>query len=470
MIWLALFVLFAAAYGPARAIAHHSALTAKTSLALALVPVLATGGVSLVMLWLGMAGVPFGPVATTTGYALLVLPGWWAAWRAGALRLGRPSLPRAGWLGLALVTGVCGAALLNATLWPFYRADALGIYVPFAVELAATRALVPITPARNLYELYPQLMSLNYAHLFALAGWANPYPARVLNTLLSLAVLPATYTLARETAPRWPLAAPLAVGLLALTPDVANWAHAGYVDLPMATSYTLGAAFAAAAVRDGRRVDALLAGGCFGLAAWTKNAALLGVGLFFTFGLVRLILGQLRLNHALLGLVTVAVVAGPWYLRNLWLAGALTPDTVWIDQARRTLAEVLILVSRPQNYGLPGALMLVAVGWGVARRTGWVLLWWSLPYYGFWFLFASYDPRFVLLFLPFLAALAGVLLAQGWAGAAGRAWQPPLRLAGWVLVVALTGGVMWNTLEYKRALLRDPLMPHAQKVEIVKTE
>jgi len=470
LIWLALLVQFAAAYGPARAITHHSALTAKLSLTLALVPVLATGGVSLTMFWLGLAGIPFGPVATGIVYTLLMAPGWWLARRAGALRLDLPYIPLAGWIALVLLAGICGAVLLNASLWPFYRDDALGIYVPFAEELARTQALVPITSTRNLYELYPQLMSFNFANLFTLAGWANPYPAHVLNALLGIAVFPATYVLARETFPRWPLVAPLAVGVLALTPDVPNWAHAGYVDLPMAASYTLGAAFAAAAIRDRRPIDMLLAGVCFGLAAWTKNAALLAVGLFFTFGLVRLILGQLQLNHILLACAAVAIVAGPWYLRNLLLAGALTPDTIWADQARHTLAEVFILVSRPQNYGLPGVLMLLAVGWSLIRREAWVLLWWSLPYYGFWFFFASYDPRFVLLFLPFLAVLAGAMLSQMWRQLDGRTWQPPIRLAVWLLVVALVGGVMWNTLEYKRALLQDPFMPHAQKVEIVRTE
>jgi hypothetical protein len=470
LIWLALLIQFAAAYGPARIIAHHSALTAKRSLTLALAPVIATGGVSLVMFWLGLLRIPFNPVTTAILYGLLLLPGWWLAWRADTLRF---SLSVVGWgrrLGLLLLAGICGAALLNAALWPFYRADALGIYVPFAEALAATKSLVPITPTRNLYELYPQLMSFNYAHLYAVAGWNTPYPARVLNALLGLAVFPATYVLAREMFPYWLLAAPFAVGLLALTPDVANWSHAGYVDLPMATAYTLGAAFAVATVREGRHVDALLTGICFGLAAWIKNAALLSVGLVFTFGLANLILGQLRLNHILLASTMVAIVAGPWYLRNLLLAGMLTPDTVWVDQAQQTLAEVFILISRPQNYGLLGLLMTIAVGWALIRRSGWVLLWWSLPYYGFWVLFASYDPRFVLLFLPFLAALGGAMLAEGWAWLDGRRWQPPIRLAGWVLVVALAGGVMWNTLEYKRALLDNPLLTHAQKVEIVRTE
>ena len=467
MIWLALLAQFAAAYGSARATAHHSALTAKFSLTLALIPLLAAGGVSLAMFWLGLLRIPFAPGTTALVYALLMLPGWVFAWRADALRLEIPKLPAVGWLALMLLGGIAAAVLLNAALWPFYRADALGIYVPFAEELATTRALAPITPQRNLYELYPQLMSFNYAGTFMLSGWMNPYPAHVLNALISLAVFPAAYVLTRETFPAQPLAAPIAVGLLALTPDVPNWAHGGYVDLPMAAYYTLGAAFAAATVRDGRYTDALLAGLCFGLAAWTKNAALLAIGLFFTYGVVRLIPAQLQLNRVLLAFTAVVVVASPWYIRNIVLAGTLNPDTVWVDQAQHTFAEVFILVSRPQNYGMPGVLMLIGVFWGMTRRKGLILLWWSLPYYAVWFVAASYDPRFILLFLPFLAALSGAMLAQAWDKGNGRTWQPPIRLAAWLLLAVLVGGVMWNTLEYKRALLENPRMSHTQKVEIV---
>ncbi len=469
MVWVILILQLVAAYGWSRVIAAHSAVPAKLVLTTGLMILLASGALTLVMFGYGLLGITFSPSRTLLTYAAVMLPGWWLARRQRNLHLPRPNIPPMAWGPLLMLVGVCGAALLNALLWPFYRADALGIYVPMAQTLAQSAALVPIEPGRDLYELYPQLMSFGYAHLYQVAGWENPYPARLFNTLLSLSVFPAVYALARATFPDQRLTAAAAVGLVALTPDISVWASAGYVDLPMAAYFTFGAAFAIATARHGRLVDAAAAGLCFGLAAWTKNAALLAVLLFLIYMLVHLIIGQLRLNHLMLSFGLVAIVAAPWYLRNLWLAGSLTPDTVWVDDARQTLANLFILISRPQNYGLPGWIMLGGVGWQIVRRDALVLLWWSLPYFVTWYLFASYDPRFILLFLPMLAVMGGGLMAQVWQ--VGRVRWPvqlPIRLIGLVLLAALTIGVMWRSVEYKRPLLADPAMSHEQKLEIVR--
>jgi hypothetical protein len=278
--------------------------------------------------------------------------------------------------------------------------------------------------------------------------------------------LPALYVLARETFRDKPLIARIAVMLIALTPDVTNWASSGYVDLPMALYYVTGAAFTGAALRDQRTIDMALAGMCFGLAAWTKNAALLSIALLGTVILSNLINRQLRLNHVAVVLGCVAIVVAPWYLRNLALAGALTPDTVWTEDAQQTLEEILILVMRPQNYGLPGFVMLAGVFWSVFRREGWILLWWSVPYYGLWLMFASYDPRFVLLFLPFLAVLGAGMLASIWVRM-GR-WQPPMRLVVLIVVALLSVSVMWNSVDYKRALLENQVLTHEEKLEVVR--
>ncbi|MEL7233890.1 MAG: glycosyltransferase family 39 protein, partial [Chloroflexota bacterium] len=324
----------------------------------------------------------------------------------------------------------------------------------------------------QLYQLYPQLMSMTYAFVYQAAEWHNPYPARLMTALLNLTGLSATFLLARQvhsTTAAW-----IAVLLLALTPDFGTWASAGYVDLPMAAYYTLCAVFTWAALHHGRTTDVALAALMIGLAAWVKNAALLGCLLFFTILLWGLIRRKLALKQVLLASGLVAIVALPWYARNLILSGQLIPDTVWADDAQQTLSEIFVLVTRPQNYGLPGVVMLISVWWG-----GWQLLrtqhsgvffvlWWSVPYYVLWLFFASYDPRFILLFLPFLSILGAMLCATLWQQAGNR--RQPILAVMMVLVTVLAVQVMWGSVEFKRDILQNPLMSHEEKLDIVNRE
>src|SRR5690606_26909942 len=129
----------------------------------------------------------------------------------------------------------------------------------------------------SLYDAYPILVPLNYAYAYFAAGWENEYLAKTIATLLSLACLPATYLLGERL--RGALAGWLAALVLALTPFFGSWASSGYVDLPMAFFYTLAAVFALRLWETGSTRDAVIAGALVGLAAWTKNAALIGVPL-----------------------------------------------------------------------------------------------------------------------------------------------------------------------------------------------
>jgi hypothetical protein len=140
------------------------------------------------MLIVGLLGMAIRPGIVTLVYVLLMAPGWvLTLWARLSWRLPHPS--RAELPYLVLLMGICTAVIFNALLWPFYRDDALGIYLPFALEMYETQALAPITPQRNLYELYPQLMSNSYAYTFSISGWSNPYAAKLPNALLSLALV-----------------------------------------------------------------------------------------------------------------------------------------------------------------------------------------------------------------------------------------------------------------------------------------
>jgi 4-amino-4-deoxy-L-arabinose transferase-like glycosyltransferase len=427
---------------------------------------------SLLLFGLGLAGIPFTLAAVTLLYLALMLPGW-ALW----LRAGRPGarirMPHAlpARLALMILLALSGAVLFNAAYWPFYREDALGIYARYARLMWESGTLVPFAGRDDaFYQAYPMLIPLNYTYAYLASGWPNEYLARVIAALLSLSCLPAVYLLGhtiRDETAGW-----LAALLLGLTPMFGRWASSGYVDLPMAFFYTLAALFLWRLWAGGAASDALLAGICLGLAAWTKNAALLGVvfsGLWLLYGLWQRRFGW---RTAASVLAVTALIAVPWYLRNWLETGLIVPPTAWVDQAERSLRTLLALITQPENFGLSGWMMLIGTLWAVdrARRQdgGWarLLLLWTMPFFGVWWLLTSYDPRFILLFLPPLAVLGGSLLSA-FGSALPLCWQPRTFIVTGLLALLLAAPVIWTSVEYKNAILANPLMDDAQKRAVV---
>ena len=97
------------------------------------------------------------------------------------------------------------------------------------------------------------------------------------------------------------------------------------------------------------------------------------------------------------------------------------------------------------------------------------LLWWSAPFFVVWFGFASYDPRFILLFLPFLAVLAGLMSAAAWQRVGQRRRKPILAVI-MLIAAVLAVRVAWNSIEYKRAWLSNPTMTHAEKQQVIREQ
>ncbi len=472
--WILVALVLAAAYPWAAWLVTRSPRPPDFWLIILLALALGPGALTLLMFWLALLGFRFDVWAITLPYFALMLPGY-LLWRREGARIAWPVPPasrleRLALLALALVGG---AVLFNAAYWPFYRDDALAIYARYGRIMAESGTLVPFA-GRNeaFYQAYPVQIPLVYAYTYLASGWLNEYLARVIPSLFSLGCIPAVYILGKNLFDS--LAGWLGALLLALTPTFARWASSGYVDLPMAFAYTLAAVFAWRLWSDGRGVDALLAGLMMGLAAWTKNAALLGV----VFLVIWLAYGWLRrrfgLRTALIALLACAVVAAPWYARNWAEARLLVPPTAWTDQAAPTLNNLLILITLGNNFGLPGWLMLGGVFYGlwVALRRGrqspemLLLLLWTLPFFSVWWLLVSYDPRFILLFLPPLAALGGGWLAAVWNHSPQQRMRPfiPLFVA---LMLALAAYNAWIGVDYKQAILGNPLMGDAEKHEIV---
>lgn len=475
--WVFILFLICAAYPWASWLTTRSSLPAGRGLRVLTMLALSVGALTLLMFWMGAAGIPYAFLGAVLIYLIVMLVGW-NFWRFQR-RTPPPEPPPeriAQWAraGALLVFAILSAAVLYTALyWPFYRDDTLGIYKPQAQEMYQTGTLIPLTGADSLYKTYPMLVQLAYTHAYNVAGWEHEYLAKLIPTLLSLACLGAVYQFGNLLGRSgW-----IAAVLLALTPAFGRWASSGYVDLPMAFFYTLSAVFALR-LRDTRHwSDALLAGLMLGLAAWTKNAGLIGVpllGLWLVWLMV-----EKRIGWRLVAISggACALAAAPWYIRNLIGAGFLIPATAWTDQAQRSLETLLVFITRPENFGLPGLLIVVAIPLAVVeviRQRGQtsgiaLALLWTLPFFAAWWLFVSYDPRFLLLFLPPLCALASVYLARGWARLPQR-WQGRAALAGVALALVLTVVNAWYSAEYKDEFLRAPLMDDAAKRAVVRGE
>ncbi len=458
--WLLVALTLIAGYGwSARLLPAQGWLTILLGLAFSV------GALTLIMLWESLLGVPLTTAGIALPYFVLMLPGWWRIKRS------LPRLP-ASWerrFMLLILLAISAAVLFNGAYWPFYRDDTLGIYQPAAATIFQTGALVPLTGADSLYHAYPVLVPLSYSYAYLASGWENDYLAKTIATLLSLACIPAAYALGKQASGE--RAGWLAALILALTPFYSLWASSGYVDLPMAFFYTLAALFALRAWHSGRALDAVLAGAMMGLAAWTKNAALIGVIVLLVWLIWCRINGRIGWRALVFSLIACTAVAAPWYIRNWIGAGFIMPDTAWTDQARHTLDNALVFLTHPENFGAPG--WLLAFGILAALPAAWrrkpealLLLLWTLPFFAAWWLFASYDPRFLLLFLPPLCVLAGDPLARLWDWI-GAAWQPRYRVVLVLLTLLLAGLVLRHAVDYKRALLSNPLMSDADKRAVV---
>ncbi len=475
--WILLAVVILSAYPWSLWLLSLSPIRESLLLPLLLTLALSIGLLTLLMFWEALLGFPLNRCGVTLPYLVLMLPGWLLWWRMRSRQTPSPDVIHVGrrfrWFAALLLVLIAAGIVFNAVYWPFSREDALAIYHRYGLEMFETGSLVPFQGRDEaFYQAYPIQMPLTYTYAYLVSGWPNEYLARLIAALFSLACLPGVYLLGKMlfgALEGW-----LGALLLAFTPTFARWSSTGYVDLPMAFLYTLSAIFAWRLWLSGGWIDALLTGLAMGLSAWTKNAALMGImfwGLWLVYSWWRRRIGLSQLLAAVVG---CALVAAPWYIRNYLEAHLVVPPTAWTDQAERTLSSLFVFVSQPENFFITGWLIMAGVGWGVWKVVRWTsdaqpyafLLLWTLPFFGIWWLLVSYDPRFLLLFLPLLCVLAGTLAAVIWKRLplAWKKWVT-LPLAASALLLALY--ITWISVEFKPEILRDPLMKDAAKHEIV---
>lgn len=473
-------LMFVAPYPSVVWLLGHSPLAASRSLAALVSAGVGVGVLTWLMMVEGMLGVPFQLGTILLPFVVVFIPGTLLWWRDRETRpvenntepAVSPLLSRLGW---AVVVIVGAAVLFNALYWPFYKADAVGIYAEQARFMYYTNGLIPLSlPNYSYYQAYPMLVQLSYTFTYFAAAAENPYLAKLIPTLLGLACLGIVHALGKtlyNAQAGW-----VAVILLALTPLFGRWASSGYADLPMAFYYALAALFAWRTWQGNGAIDALIAGTAIGLGAWTKNAILPGAALWFAFMLLGVLVKRLSLRSLVIASAAALIVAAPWYIRNVVEARLLMPATVWSEQAGWTLENLLVFITHPENFAFTGWLIVIAGGFALYRiihqpraATHEILiLVFTLPFFGFWWVLASYDRRFLLYFLPLLVVLA--------AGNAVMLWQRihfaaqySLRWILLLITLMMTAYIVSISIDYKVAILKDPLMSDAAKHEIIKT-
>ncbi len=446
-------------------------------LIVALTPALSLGGLA----WLLMALAAISPALPTAGpltalLLALAAAGGWLWWRKSA----GSSVPApardsnrhpAAIAAVLAIVAVIALTLFNAAYWPFGEDDALTLYGPMAYRFATTGRF----SGAGLYDAYPPLVPLVMAYPHLVSGTPQEYAGRFLIAVLALSGIGAAYVLGRDLYGRRVGLA--AAYLLATTPILPHWAASAYTDVPAGAYTLLAMIFAWRLGRQPRATNAALAGLLAGLAAFTKNGALLiplslAGWVVYTQWLRRNGAGAgISRRDALLVAGGALLAAGPWYTHALLAYGYLIPPTGWTDQASRTLTTLLGPALTPSHFLLGGGLGVTGVVWQVVRlwrarpafdpRAA-LLLGFGVPFWLAWWLLFSYDLRFLLLIWGVFAVMGADLLLtaaewiarRGWPVHTSRLLRGALVLA--VILLALPAARI--AVDHKPEILRNPFM------------
>jgi hypothetical protein len=478
--WAAVLVVFVAPYPASVWVLSYSSHPPSRWLTLIVTIGLGIGILTWLMMLEGMLNIPFQIWTILLPYLIVFALITLLAWRRRKPKIevnARPfsttQSPYLVVIGTLVATLVSLAILLNAVYWPFYKADALGIYADQAHYLYSTRSLIPLDAgSHSYYEAYPMLVQFAYTYTYLASGWENPYLAKMIPTLLGLACLIAVFYLGKavyDEKTGW-----VAMLLFVLTPLFGRWASSGYADLPMAFYYTLAVLFAWRTCNSNNIIDTLISGAAIGFGAWTKNAMLPAAVFWLGFMLLALVRKQIGIKTILIACIACWIVAVPWYIRNLLEAHLLMPATVWTNQAAPNLSNLLVFITHPENFGLTGWLIVMGILLSLLqfvckpRSSGRekMLLIFTLPYFAFWWLLASYDRRFLLYFLTILVVLAAHYSLEVWK----KISQHHQSFIRWIIITStliLTIYIASISIDYKTEMLRDPFMDNIAKHNVI---
>jgi hypothetical protein len=365
------------------------------------------------------------------------------------------------WLAIAIIVA---AILFNAGYWGLLYDDAISIYGWYGKQIALSGRLPALGP-ESLYEAYPMLVPLLYAFVQQTTGVFNSPLLALIPALCGVGAIGVAYLLGREIYNRD--CGLIAALLIALAPPVSRWASAGYVDLPTGFFYGLAALCLWRAAQQPRY--SLLAGLLIGFAAFGKNSGLLilpSVGLWF--GYRWLGLGQplpALLKQSLLLAIGFLPTAGFWYARNWLEAGFIVPPTGWTWLAERNLTNLAPYLT-DTRYLPVGLVFTLGIAFGLAnllrastRLQALFLLLMYGPFFVIWWALFSYDDRFLLAVMPFVAVLAAVaILAIGQWASKQAFFTTFVQKFSHVFIIILLLPSLSAALLHKEALIRPPFV------------
>ncbi len=498
--------------GPARALLGPAV---PRSQLFALSAALGLGGLGLLTLALGAAGLLNRPVAGALLVAGLALAALRAleAWRtpsgksgtvtAATGSAGNPADPapacgtarvlRAALLALLAVPlglGLVGASIPPGILWD----EENGGYDVLEYHLQGPREYfdsgrIHFLP-HNVYTSFPQQVEMLYLLLMHLAGdpWAAAIPAQYLHLfcgVLAVLALAAFATPPASGAPPTPWASAAVAALAGTVPWLAYLSALAYVELGLLLFAAVAGGLLLAAVRDPRRATArtlLAVGLCAGLAGGCKYTALVFVTA--ALGIAWLLAAPLPWRRRIRGAVVYGAGAlaafGPWLVRNAAFTGnpvypfayrvfggaawSAEQDEQWarghrLPPGRDMLADRLAglwnewLTERRLG---PAVIAAAAVGLVLARgRAAALLAVWLGVAVGAWVLLTHMPGRFAVPTVVPLVLLAGLGLAA--------ARPPPVRYAFLGLLVVAAG---WNNVTAVRDWLRQDAAWRARGVPL----
>ena len=384
---------------------------------------LSTGALSLYMLLLGLLpGEWLRPALIIPVPWIILLTGLILTRNSDVLPATKPNAITF-WLSIICISGFI-IILINTFLYPFYRYDVLARFAPNA------RVLFQSSAVPNTLTGYPLGIQMLYCFAFMSMNAVNDHLAGLVVAGYSGVMLLTTFTIGQQIFSK--RAGWAAVILLLSSRMFVDWSTSGYVDIPVGVYHGLCFLFAFVWLQTGGQRWALISGIMAGLALWTKQSALVLLPALGVVPLLGIQIGRPAITetrNAFTAFGSILLIAGPWYLRSLIIAGpeSVVPapgayDAQHIDNSGYQLATFM---SSTDEWGvwLGTAIMLGLIlcsihFWNptldnishkhVSRRSrSWLLAAFVVPYHIIWWQNFSYDTRYLLSSAPMYAAMAG---------------------------------------------------------------
>jgi len=336
------------------------------------------------------------------------------------------SARKSAWLDALLI--VISAVIVafyffHAFAVPFTSWDAIASYNSWAVKITRGRTLEDVGTSG--FSLYPLGVPLSYTWVYLVSGEIIARAAHGVSPIFGVVALAYCFLFARELRS----SGALAVFLALLSPLFATHLIAGYADLPSAAFTIASAFYLIRGLRsEGNSSDLVLAGVMAALALWMKPTG------FYVLVAAPIAYLAARGRHASIrGISAVLLgetVSVPWLLYALVTRGpaAYVQDAQALSSAGELWGQqnpdLVVRLERAVNSlavagnslsVAPGLLLLLAGLVYTASRersVRCVAIFYVALFLPIWLLLFSYDARYLVSFLPLMAALASAAVTR----------------------------------------------------------